>query len=61
MDSRGQYATKALEEPTLEKVIRALFDKGGLKVPKVFELGLSPLEMSVFALNRGFSRTVVNR
>jgi AcrR family transcriptional regulator len=26
MDSRTQYATKALEEPTLEKVIRALFD-----------------------------------
>jgi AcrR family transcriptional regulator len=26
MDSRAQYATKALEEPTLEKVIRALFD-----------------------------------
>jgi AcrR family transcriptional regulator len=26
MDSRGKYATKALEEPTLEKVIRALFD-----------------------------------
>jgi len=24
--SRAQYATKALEEPTLEKVIRALFD-----------------------------------
>jgi AcrR family transcriptional regulator len=26
MDSRAQYATKALEESTLEKVIRALFD-----------------------------------
>lgn len=26
MDSRAQYATKALEEPTLEKVLRALFD-----------------------------------
>jgi AcrR family transcriptional regulator len=26
MDSRAQYATRALEEPTLEKVIRALFD-----------------------------------
>jgi AcrR family transcriptional regulator len=26
MDSRAQYATKALEEPTLEKVIRKLFD-----------------------------------
>ncbi len=26
MDSRAQYATKALEEPTLERVIRALFD-----------------------------------
>jgi AcrR family transcriptional regulator len=26
MDSRAQYATKALEEPTLEEVIRALFD-----------------------------------
>src|ERR1700730_267042 len=26
MDGRAQYATKALEEPTLEKVIRALFD-----------------------------------
>jgi AcrR family transcriptional regulator len=26
MDSRAQYATKALKEPTLEKVIRALFD-----------------------------------
>jgi AcrR family transcriptional regulator len=26
MDSRAQYATKALEEPTLGKVIRALFD-----------------------------------
>ena len=26
MDSRAQYATKALEEPTLEKFIRALFD-----------------------------------
>ena len=26
MDSRAQYATEALEEPTLEKVIRALFD-----------------------------------
>jgi len=26
MDSRAQYATKALEKPTLEKVIRALFD-----------------------------------
>jgi AcrR family transcriptional regulator len=26
MDSRAQYAVKALEEPTLERVIRALFD-----------------------------------
>jgi AcrR family transcriptional regulator len=26
MDSRAQYATRALEEPTLEKVIRALFN-----------------------------------
>jgi AcrR family transcriptional regulator len=26
MDSRARYATKALEEPTLEKVVRALFD-----------------------------------
>jgi len=26
MDSRAQYATNALEEPTLERVIRALFD-----------------------------------
>jgi AcrR family transcriptional regulator len=26
MDSRAHYAVKALEEPTLEKVIRALFD-----------------------------------
>jgi AcrR family transcriptional regulator len=26
MESRAQYATKALEEPTLEKAIRALFD-----------------------------------
>ena len=26
MDSRAQYATRALEEPTLERVIRALFD-----------------------------------
>jgi AcrR family transcriptional regulator len=26
MESRAQYATKALEEPTLEKVVRALFD-----------------------------------
>lgn len=26
MESRAQYATKALEEPTLEGVIRALFD-----------------------------------
>jgi AcrR family transcriptional regulator len=26
MDSRAQYATKALEEPTLKRVIRALFD-----------------------------------
>jgi AcrR family transcriptional regulator len=26
MDSRAQYATKALEEPTLERVVRALFD-----------------------------------
>jgi AcrR family transcriptional regulator len=26
MDSRAQYATKALEEPTLEKAIRAIFD-----------------------------------
>lgn len=26
MGSRAQYATKALEEPTLEKVLRALFD-----------------------------------
>jgi AcrR family transcriptional regulator len=26
MESRAQYATKALEEPTLDKVIRALFD-----------------------------------
>jgi AcrR family transcriptional regulator len=26
MDSRAKYATRALEEPTLEKVIRALFD-----------------------------------
>jgi AcrR family transcriptional regulator len=26
METRAQYATKALEEPTLEKVIRALFD-----------------------------------
>ena len=26
IDSRAQYATKALEEPTLEKVVRALFD-----------------------------------
>ena len=25
MDSRAQYATKALEQPTLEKVVRALF------------------------------------
>jgi AcrR family transcriptional regulator len=25
-ESRAQYATKALEEPTLEKVVRALFD-----------------------------------
>ena len=26
MDSRAQYATKALEEPTLKRVIRALFE-----------------------------------
>jgi hypothetical protein len=26
LESRAQYATKALEEPTVEKVIRALFD-----------------------------------
>jgi AcrR family transcriptional regulator len=26
MESRAQYAMKALEEPTLEKVVRALFD-----------------------------------
>jgi AcrR family transcriptional regulator len=26
MDSRAQYATKALKEPTLEKVVRALFE-----------------------------------
>ena len=26
LDSRAQYAVRALEEPTLEKVIRALFD-----------------------------------
>jgi AcrR family transcriptional regulator len=26
METRAQYATKALEEPTLERVIRALFD-----------------------------------
>jgi AcrR family transcriptional regulator len=26
METRAQYATKALQEPTLEKVIRALFD-----------------------------------
>jgi AcrR family transcriptional regulator len=26
MDSQAQYATKALEEPTLEKAIRAIFD-----------------------------------
>ena len=26
MESRAQYATKALQEPTLEKVIRALFE-----------------------------------
>jgi AcrR family transcriptional regulator len=26
METRAQYATEALEEPTLEKVIRALFD-----------------------------------
>jgi AcrR family transcriptional regulator len=26
MDSRAQYATRALEEPTLERVLRALFD-----------------------------------
>ena len=26
LDSRAQYAVKALEEPTLERVIRALFD-----------------------------------
>jgi AcrR family transcriptional regulator len=26
MESRAQYATKALEEPTLQKVVRALFD-----------------------------------
>jgi AcrR family transcriptional regulator len=26
MDNRAQYATKALEEPTLKRVIRALFD-----------------------------------
>jgi AcrR family transcriptional regulator len=26
MESQAQYATKALEEPTLEKVVRALFD-----------------------------------
>jgi AcrR family transcriptional regulator len=26
MDSRAQYATEALEEPTLEKVIRTIFD-----------------------------------
>jgi len=26
MDSRAHFATKALEEPTLEKVVRALFD-----------------------------------
>ena len=26
MDSRAQYATEALEEPTLGKVVRALFD-----------------------------------
>jgi AcrR family transcriptional regulator len=25
-DGRAQYATRALEEPTLERVIRALFD-----------------------------------
>jgi len=36
-------------------------EKGELKVPKVFESGLSPLEMSAFALNRGFSGTVGNR
>ena len=27
MDSRAQYAIKALEEPTLERVIRAVFSK----------------------------------
>src|ERR1700733_15319627 len=26
METRAQYATEALEEPTLEKVVRALFD-----------------------------------
>jgi AcrR family transcriptional regulator len=26
LESRAQYATKALEQPTLEKVVRALFD-----------------------------------
>src|ERR1700691_2950791 len=26
LNSRAQYATRALEEPTLEKVVRALFD-----------------------------------
>jgi len=26
MESRAQYATKALEEPPLKRVIRALFD-----------------------------------
>jgi AcrR family transcriptional regulator len=26
METRAQYATKALEQPTLEKVVRALFD-----------------------------------
>ncbi len=40
MDSRAQYATRALEEPTLERVIRALFDNtssvrrhGGTRAP----------------------------
>jgi AcrR family transcriptional regulator len=26
LDTRAQYATEALEEPTLEKVVRALFE-----------------------------------
>ena len=41
LDSRAQYATEALEEPTLEKVIRALFYNTVAFLMNVIQFGLA--------------------